>query len=145
MLWGLYHGILLTLEKYVWGKGLAKLPKLLQHLYAIVIVVFGFGIFTFDDMTEMGQYFPQLIGLPGNAFFGSEFVWYAGNYLPFLLTAIVLAFPVYPWFRKKMEKANIYRKNTLAMCGGLLMIVLLLISVASLVRDTYNPFLYFRF
>ena len=145
VLWGLYHGILLTLEKYVWGKGLAKLPKLLQHLYAIVIVVFGFGIFTFDDMTEMGQYFPQLIGLPGNAFFGSEFVWYAGNYLPFLLTAIVLAFPVYPWFRKKMEKANVYRKNTLAMCGGLLMIVLLLISVASLVRDTYNPFLYFRF
>ena len=145
VLWGLYHGILLTLEKYVWGKGLAKLPKLLQHLYAIVIVVFGFGIFTFDDMTEMGQYFPQLIGLPGNAFFGSEFVWYAGNYLPFLLTAIVLAFPVYPWFRKKMEKANIYRKNTLTMCGGLLMIVLLLISVASLVRDTYNPFLYFRF
>ena len=145
VLWGLYHGILLTLEKYVWGKGLAKLPKLLQHLYAIVIVVFGFGIFTFDDMTKMGQYFPQLIGLPGNAFFGSEFVWYAGNYLPFLLTAIVLAFPVYPWFRKKMEKANVYRKNTLAMCGGLLMIVLLLISVASLVRDTYNPFLYFRF
>ena len=145
VLWGLYHGILLTLEKYVWGKGLAKLPKLLQHLYAIVIVVFGFGIFTFDDMAEMGQYFPKLIGLPGNALVGNELYWYAGNYLPFLLAAIVLAFPVYPWFRKKTAKANVYRKNLITMCGAMAFLALFVVAVASLVRDTYNPFLYFRF
>ncbi|MBR3517284.1 MAG: MBOAT family protein [Lachnospiraceae bacterium] len=145
VLWGLYHGILLTLEKYVWGKGLAKLPKFLQHLYAIVIVVFGFGIFTFDDLGEMKQYFVQLIGLPGNAFLGREFGWYAGNYLPFLLTAIVLAFPVYPWFQKKLAGANAYRRNLYTTCGALLLIALFMVAVASLVRDTYNPFLYFRF
>lgn len=145
VMWGLYHGILLALEKYVWGKGLAKLPKFLQHLYAIVIVVFGFGIFTFDDLGEMGRYFMQLAGIPGNAFFGTEFFWYAGNYLPFLLAACVLAFPVWPWFRNKMEKAGVYRKNLAAMCGALLLITLFLVVVASLVRDTYNPFLYFRF
>ena len=145
VMWGLYHGILLTLEKYVWGKGLAKLPKFLQHLYAIVVVVFGFGIFTFDDLHEMGLYFPKLIGLPGNALIGQELLWYAGNYLPFLLAAIVLAFPVYPWVRKKLANANVYRRNLAAMCGALAMIALFLVAVASLVRDTYNPFLYFRF
>ena len=37
ILWGLYYGILLLLEKYIWGKGLAKLPKFIQHIYTIII------------------------------------------------------------------------------------------------------------
>ena len=62
-----------------------------------------------------------------------------------IFTAIVLAFPVYPWFRKKMENANVYRKNLLTMCGAMALLALFVVAVASLVRDTYNPFLYFRF
>lgn len=146
VLWGLYHGVLLTLEKYIWGKGLQKLPKLFQHLYAIVIVVVGFGIFTFDDLGELAAYFPQLICLKDNAFFGAEFMWYAGNYAPFLLAAIILAFPVYPAVKKKLaDSHNAYRKKLIELCGTLVMIVLFLLSVACMVRDSYSPFLYFRF
>ena len=145
VLWGLYHGTLLTLEKYIWGNGLKKLPKVIQHLYAIIIVVFGFGIFTFDKLDEMGAYFVQLIGIPGNAFFGTEFFWYAGNYLPVLIAAIVLSFPVYPFFRKKVEEMNGAGRTVVKIAGATLSVGLFVLAVSSLVRDTYNPFLYFRF
>lgn len=42
VLWGLYYGVLLVLEKYVWGKALERLPKIFGHFYAVLIVVVGF-------------------------------------------------------------------------------------------------------
>ena len=44
--WGAYYGVLLILEKYVWGKHLDKLPKVLKHIYTLFIVVVGFTVFT---------------------------------------------------------------------------------------------------
>ncbi|SDB34777.1 MBOAT family protein [Butyrivibrio sp. INlla16] len=145
VLWGLYHGTLLTLEKFIWGKWLKKLPMALQHLYAIIIVIFGFGIFTFDNLSEMGTYFVKLIGIPGNPLFGTEFWWYTGNYLPVLLAAIVLSFPVYPAFVKKVEGAGTTAVNVVKTVGTVLMAGLFILAISSLVKDTYNPFLYFRF
>ncbi len=145
VMWGLYHGILLTCEKFFWGKKLEKLPGVIRHLYAIVLVVFGFGIFTFDDLGEMGHYFSKLIGLPGNAFFGNEFLWYTGNYLPVLVAALVLSFPVYPWLLEKLEGKSTYVRSAVKGLGALLMAALFVLAMSSLVRDTYNPFLYFRF
>lgn len=145
VMWGLYHGTLLTLEKYVWGKKLEKLPGIFQHLYTIIIVVFGFGIFTFDDLGEMGRYFPKLLGIPGNALFGKEFLWYVGNYLPFLMAALILSFPVYPWIVKMLDGSREIVRKTVRGIGAFAMAALFLLAMASLVRDTYNPFLYFRF
>lgn len=145
VMWGLYHGILLTLEKLVWGKWLEKLPGLVRHIYTVVIVVFGFGIFTFDDLGEMSRYFPKLIGVPGNAFCGREFLWYVGNYFPFLAAAIVLSFPVYPWLLKRLDGRPVLVKRAVKGIGALAMTALFIMALASLVRDTYNPFLYFRF
>ncbi|WP_330376280.1 MBOAT family O-acyltransferase [Butyrivibrio sp. AE3004] len=144
VLWGLYHGTLLTLEKYIWGKWLSKIPQILQHLYAVIIVVFGFGIFTFDDLYEMGRYFVKLVGIPGNAFYGQEFLWYTGNYLIVLIVAIVFAFPVYPRLRKQLSGESI-ACQAVRVAFGAVMTGLFLLAVSSLVRDTYNPFLYFRF
>ncbi|MBR3524653.1 MAG: MBOAT family protein [Lachnospiraceae bacterium] len=145
VIWGLYHGIFLVLEKYVWGKKLEKLPAVLKHLYAIVIVVVGFGIFTFDDLHELAAYFPKLICMDGNAFAGSELLWYAGNYLPFLLAALLLAFPVYPALTKRLETVQPYRRKLIAFCAYAAMTALFLLAVAAMVGDSYSPFLYFRF
>ena len=56
VLWGLYYGLLLALEKYVWGRWLERLPAIVQHAYTLLIVVFGFVIFVFDDMGALGLY-----------------------------------------------------------------------------------------
>lgn len=145
VLWGVYYGILLALEKFVWGKGLAKLPKFFQHFYAVLIVVFGFVIFTFDDMGALQTYLSSMFALAGNPFFGSEVLWYLGNYGVTLLVACVLAFPVYPWLKTKVTALGKKAQLTASAISMLGYIALFLLATAYLVNDTYNPFLYFSF
>ncbi|MBQ3164695.1 MAG: MBOAT family protein [Lachnospiraceae bacterium] len=145
VLWGVYYGILLALEKFVWGKGLAKLPKFIQHLYAILIVVFGFVIFTFDDMGALGTYLSSMFGIAGNPFFGTEIFWYLGNYGVVLFVACILAFPVYPWFKEKVTTLVKAASTTFSVLSMIGYVALFLLATAYLVNDTYNPFLYFRF
>ena len=145
VLWGLYYGVLLTLEKYVWGEKLAKLPKWLCHFYAILIVVFGFVIFVFDDMGQLGNYLSLMFGMGGNMFFGLELIWYVKNYAPLLLAALLLAFPLYPFLKKKAEGLSRGGKAALSLGTGIGYVLLFVLTTAYLVNDTYNPFLYFRF
>lgn len=145
VLWGLYYGVLLTLEKYVWGEKLDRLPKWLRHLYAILIVVFGFVIFVFDDMGQLGGYLSLMFGAGGNALFGTELIWYVKNYAPLLLTAVLLAFPLYPYLKKKVESLPQWGRTVLSLGAAVGYAGLFILTTAYLVNDTYNPFLYFRF
>ena len=145
VLWGLYYGVLLTLEKYVWGEKLDRLPKWLRHFYAILIVVFGFVIFVFDDMGQLGGYLSLMFGAGGNALFGTELIWYVKNYAPLLLTAVLLAFPLYPYLKKKAESLPQWGRTVLSLGATVGYAGLFILTTAYLVNDTYNPFLYFRF
>ncbi len=145
VIWGLYHGLLLTLEKYFWGKWLDKRSAFFKHIYTLLIVVVGFGIFTFEDLHELAAYFPGLIGIGNAAVSASDSLWYLGNYLPVVIFAIVFAFPVWPKIVKSMEEGNRYRQKLAGICEVLLMTALFVLCVAALVKDVYNPFLYFRF
>lgn len=145
VLWGIYYGILLAFEKFVWGKGLAKLPKLVQHLYALLIVVFGFVIFTFDDMAALRTYLTSMLGMAGNPLFGTEVFWYLGNYGVVLIASCILAFPVYPWLKAKISRMGTAVTTITSALSMLGYMALFLLATAYLVNDTYNPFLYFRF
>ncbi len=101
VLWGVYYGVLLILEKYVWGKHLEKLPGALRHLYSFLIVVFGFTIFVFDDMGELKLYILSMTGRLGNPLFGAEILWYIRNDLALLTVTVLLAFGFFN-FRKKL-------------------------------------------
>jgi len=123
VLWGLYYGVLLALEKFVWGARLEKLPRIFRHLYALFIIVFGYVIFVFDDTAALCSYLRSLFGLgagaakagvagagaaaiaaAGNPLLGPEFFWYLGEHKWLLLTALVLSFPVYPKLRSLTER-----------------------------------------
>lgn len=144
VLWGLYHGILLALEKYVWGKKLKKLPSLVQHLYAVVIVVVGFVIFVCEDIGDLGWYLRSMAALAGNPIWGGECLWYLSNYGVVLLIAAVLAFPVYPWIKERIDGRK-WLSIPASVISSVGYAALFFVSVAFLVSDTYNPFLYFRF
>ena len=62
VLWGLYYGVLLILEKFVLDKVLKKLPAFFQHFYALFVVIIGWVLFAFEDMTAMGDYFKFMFG-----------------------------------------------------------------------------------
>lgn len=111
VLWGLYYGVLLALEKYVWGKKLERLPAVIQHGYTLLIVVTGFVIFVFDDCGALGRYLCSMAACAGNAWWGEEFLWYLTNYGVVLLAAVILAFPVYPWAKRSWRQRETDRKQ----------------------------------
>ncbi len=145
VLWGMYYGILLILEKYIWGKKLEQLPSFFRHLYTILIVVMGFVLFVFDDMGLLRTYLLSMAGCTGNALWGIECIWYLQNYGAVLLMALLLAFPFYPWLCKKRTEWGDGGRLCASLTGMFGYVVLFCLTIAYLVNDTYNPFLYFRF
>lgn len=145
ILWGVYYGILLMLEKYIWGKALAKLPKWIQHTYAFLIVVFGFVIFAITDLEELGSYIGLLFSFASNTLADTRFLWYLGNYGVVIVLACVLACPVYPWLCQRTAALSLKKGRVVSALAGIGVLLLFVLSTAYMVSDTYNPFLYFRF
>lgn len=132
ILWGLYYGILLILEKFVLNKFLDKLPNILKHIYTLFLVLIGWGIFSIDDMNLLSVYFNKLFNF--NNIINKEFLYYLSNYGIIILIGIIFSFK----FKIKENKfTNILK--------GITYIVLFIITISFLISDTYNPFLYFRF
>ena len=137
VLWGLYYGALLVLEKKVLGKWLAKLPPVAGFCYTALITLFGWVIFYHTDFAGVGRTFAALFGFGGGETLLSLGVF---SYLPVLIPAAVFATPL-P--KKLYDRAREGMVGTI-FCDLLLM-GLFVLSVASLTSDTFNPFIYFRF
>ena len=143
VLWGLYYGVLLLLEKFVFNKLLEKAPNWFKHFYTMFLVVVGWMIFAFDDMTILKEYASMMFGVGGVSFINNHALYYLKNYLIIFILAIIFSMPVYKLGKEKLSKV----KNTKSVFIVSLIIytVLFIVVVSYLVNDTYNPFLYFRF
>ena len=139
ILWGLYFGVLLILEKFVYGKYLEKMPNAVRHIYTLLIVVIGWGLFYFTDPAELGGFLANLFNFSRG--FGSIETWNTFiSYLPMLIVAGIASTPLAAKLYAKVSgKRHIWIAETL-FCAAVLFI-----ATASLVSQSYNPFLYFRF
>ncbi len=139
--WGLYYGILLIFEKYIFKNILDKLPGALQHVYAMVLVMIGWVLFAAPSL-------PRAISFIGSMFgAGAGVVDSLGFY--YLKTTFILAIIAILCSTPKLYKtfmAYVYtRKNFGAILYVGVYVLIFAVSVAYLVNATYNPFLYFRF
>lgn len=148
--WGLYYAVLLMIEKLVLLKMLDKLPRALQHGYALLLIVVGWAVFAGADMTDGGAYFAALfgsaiIGTPSPGHTAAGGLWTAGdlfrlqNYGTLFLLLAAASLPI--------GKILFNRLPGRVRSGveGILIATGLILSTAYLVDSTYNPFLYFRF
>lgn len=139
LLWGLYFGVLLFLEKLVLKKYLEKCPSALKRCYAMSLVFLGWVLFAHEDLSAALHYYKLLFFRSGAAF-GGRRTWYTLFYsLPFLGAAILGATPLPAAWRRKLPE------KWLPAADGLFTAGVFLLSVAFLVDAGYNPFLYFRF
>lgn len=145
LMWGVYYGILLLAEKYIWGTHLKKLPAGLKHIYCMFLVMIGWNLFAFDNIRNGLGFFKSLFGIYGQGFLNRETVYLLYNHV-ILLSLCILGSTQLPqrlgkWICEKLEGKEIIQcavKNAfyIGMC---------FLCVAWLVDATYNPFLYFRF
>ncbi|MEA4832194.1 MAG: MBOAT family O-acyltransferase [Oscillospiraceae bacterium] len=143
ILWGLYYGVLLTAEKFLYIKHLEK-SELFSHIYFILITVTGFEIFSANSLADIAKRFGELVGIGAAGFTNTESSYYSLSYLTVLIIAVVLSVPLLKNLMNKFEKHRYfnatYKYSAYAACIGLL-----IISTAYLIDGSYNPFLYFRF
>lgn len=137
VLWGLYFACWLVVEKYILSGLLAKLPRALQHLYTLVIVLVGWGLFAVEDLGQMSRYLATCFGQA--SLYTATDGYHLASYGITLALLAVSATPVGNtlWQRLGAKTQNVARP--VLMLGGLV------ICTAYLVSSSYNPFLYFRF
>ena len=139
ILWGLYYGLILIIEKFVIGKFLEKLPNVLKHIYTIIIFLFGWVIFFFENIGEMGGFISDLFNF-SNGIIGSQTLVILCRYGLIFAAGIIAATPLGINIYKKFKGKKFTFALETVFCA-----VVLLIATASLVTQSYHPFLYFRF
>ncbi|MDD6484140.1 MAG: MBOAT family protein [Clostridiales bacterium] len=139
VLWGIYFFVLLVLEKFVYGKPLAKAPAPIQHIYALFFIVMGWALFYFEDFSEMGVYISYMFG-GAKGILGADAASVILGYMPLMLFSAVICTPITQVIYRRMKKPGFRAAAELGLCA-----LLLVICTAALVSQSYNPFLYFRF
>lgn len=131
--WGLYYGVLLILEKFVFRKIQDRLPKALRWLITFVLVIIGWVFFFSNSLNEAIAYLGTMFGA-GSGFISTGTMFYAAGY------AVILVLGFIPSVTRTNADSKMPAFLKWASC-----ILLFVLSVAFLVSESYNPFLYFRF
>lgn len=139
VIWGLYYGLLLILEKFVLKKFLDRLPSFVQHIYTLFIIIIGWGLFYFTDVGQLGEFMVDLFNF-GNGICGDQAFNLIMSNLPMLIIAAVASTPLAAMLYNRFEHTRFMWIPETLYCMGVLAV-----STASLVNQSYNPFLYFRF
>ena len=139
LLWGLYFGVLLTVEKFGLLNKLKKAPRALAHIYTLFFVVLGWVIFDFTRLRDMGAYFTSLF-TGGNGLVSGDALALFAAHLPLLAVSAVFSVPTARAVFSRMKEKRVWR-----VLEPVLGVLAFALCVASLVSSTYNPFLYFRF
>lgn len=142
VLWGIFYGLLLMLEKFFLLEKLKKFPAAVARLYTLLCVLVGWGLFAIEDFSKLGGYFGAMFGA-GAGFCDNNTLWQLSSYLPLLGICLVASTPLasklYGWLREKCVPAAMTAADSCGIVCGMLL------STAYLVSGSYNPFLYFRF
>ena len=146
--WGVYFGVILALEKLFLKKWLERLPAILQHLYAIVLVVISFVIFRIESMSEIMSYLGGMFGIGLDAAVttsGMTFGMYqVRNYAFLIVVAVIAALGIPKKLWKKFAETTCGAKVE-KIVAPIVYVVLILVVTAFLIQSSVHPFLYFRF
>ena len=139
MLWGLYYGIILIIEKFFLQGFLSKLPNTLKHIYTMLVVIIGWLIFASTDLSMFSVYFSNMFNIFKYPFIDETFIFYFKSYFIIIVISTLLSMPIYQNIKKKLNSRG------WMIISLILYLVFFFITVSYLVSDSYNPFLYFRF
>jgi alginate O-acetyltransferase complex protein AlgI len=144
VIWGLYFGLWIGLEKAGLARWLQKLWKPLQHVYTLLIVLVGWVLFAFDNLTEGWQFLRLMAGASGHALYDLQALYWLSSY------AIVFAILIAICTRLPMRLIDALRNRPRftrfeTVARPVWLVLILLLSTGWLVEMTFNPFLYFRF
>ncbi|MDF2670843.1 MAG: rane-bound O-acyltransferase family protein [Paenibacillus sp.] len=146
IIWGLYFGLLIYLERAFLDKILSKLPSFVSHLYLIIAMLVGWVWFYFTSLNEGVQFLGVMFGITESTWITTELQIIAKDNLILVLIAAVASTPWFAWvFGGIQRKFNVNLTRYSQVIVPVMNLAILAAATALLVGSTYNPFLYFRF
>lgn len=140
VLWGLYCGIVIILEKLFLLHWLKRFPSWIAHCYFLVAIFFGWLLFAFEDLSQAAAFATLALGLSSTSFLDARSLYLLAINLPLLIIAVLGATPIVKTFFIKHQEHPVLLWITPVFVVGTLLLCTSLITA-----DSYNPFLYFRF
>lgn len=141
ILWGLYFGLLIILERLFLGKILQKLPSFLSTAYTFILVVFGWVLFDIDTLPASGRYFKAMFG--GAGAFADSTSWYL--LASYAVIFVICIFGSTDVTKKICERLKSKKFDIVSVSAPVVQLLIMVMCTAYLVDATYNPFMYFRF
>ena len=138
VLWGVYYGLFLLLEKFVLKDTLKRMPGWLCTIYTMLVIMIGWVFFSQTDFGALGHYLGTMFGIGATGFIDSTALYYLKTGFILLLISILACRPApYQYFRRLLR-----RRPAVALAVNLILFAL---SVAYMVYNSYTPFLYAKF
>lgn len=144
VMWGVYYGIILIIEKLGLLKVLEKCPAVVGHIYSLILIVIGWVIFAVDDMGKVAVYLGMMLG-SSQIFIDDAFVYFFESRIWLLIACVIGSTPLPKMVCSIIAEKLEDREVLLGTIETVLFMGIFALSMAFLVSGSYNPFLYFRF
>lgn len=142
IVWGLYFGVILLIEKLYLKDLLKRIPTIFSHIYTLIIVIIGWVIFDMNTLPAAGHYIKIMFGLGSNIFIDNMAKYILSTNFIILLLGLICSTKLIKNYTNKL-KSTLKEKDVFLVTS--INLLILIISTAYLVGASYNPFLYFRF
>lgn len=141
ILWGLFHGLFLVIERIFLGKLLEKNKlKFINHIYVIFVFVIGWVLFRADDLKHAFELYKLMFSYK-ESIYTVRYFFYPQTFVCFIFGILFsgLFQSIFPKVREATFSSKVY------IFESVIQFILLFICIMYLVNGTYNPFIYFRF
>ena len=145
ILWGLYQGLFLILERAWLGRKLEKLPGFVSCMYMLVIEFFGWILFRSESLEMLVSYLKNMFAPHGGIILVSAYL--DKKMLFLILVGILFCGSIQMLYARMRVRMNglLKEKGAVTVPRILGCMLILWLSISSLVSNSYNPFIYFRF
>lgn len=146
ILWGLYYGCFIFMEEKLGRKRLKAWPEWWKHLYSILVIIIGQGIFYFENTSQLGTYLTHMFGISRTGLTDIATWTSLKNNLFLIIIAIVACFPIVPKLKEKVTASRNDSVYTAAkVAAACFCVFLLVVCSIMLVDSTNSPSLYWNF
>lgn len=145
VVWGIYYGFLLLIEKFFLKKSIDNAPAIISHVYCMLAVIIGWVLFASRDIESAAAYLGVMSGASGNVLVDNAFIYYLKSNAVMLVISLLFSTGIFREIFEPEDISDKIRTRASHSAAVILHAFILFMSTAYLVTETYNPFLYFRF
>lgn len=145
ILWGIYYGLLLILEKYVFSGLMKHIPRPISHVLTLVLVIIGWVFFRSNTITEATDYLAVMFG--AGTFALDQAVYFLRQYAFEFILCLIGIFPVKRvlenFFNSRSENTAVF--TVYQILPKVFAVAVFVFAYMKLISGSFNPFIYFQF